>query len=122
VFGYDWTVSFDMEKSDGSYEYLTLSVPKINSHDSWKLPNQIGNWECLLVRWDSDLRGYYNSSSMSLHCHSKENEKVKLLSKIRCNNTDRKTNELSVLYPKTIKNKKNTTFPNTIISIKCKFE
>lgn len=29
VFGFDWTVSYDMKKSDGSIEYLELSVPKV---------------------------------------------------------------------------------------------
>ena len=43
VFGFDWTVSYDMKKSDGRIEYLELSVPKVIK-GLWELPNLEGNW------------------------------------------------------------------------------
>ena len=70
VFGFDWTVSYDMKKSDGSIEYLELSVPKVFKDSNWKLPNQVGSWECSLSRFD---KKNYTYSRMSLHCISKEN-------------------------------------------------
>ena len=51
VFGFEWTVSYDMKKSDGRIEYLELSVPKVIK-GLWELPNQIGNWTCWLGRND----------------------------------------------------------------------
>ena len=50
VFGFDWTVSYDMKKSDGSIEFIEMSVPKVKG--MWKLPNQVGSWECSLSRFD----------------------------------------------------------------------
>jgi len=47
VFGFDWTVSYDMKKSDGRIEYLELSVPKVIK-GLWELPNLEGNWTCWL--------------------------------------------------------------------------
>ena len=52
VFGFDWTVSYDMKKLYGSFEYLELSVPKVFKDSNWKLPNQVGSWECSLSRFD----------------------------------------------------------------------
>ena len=42
-YGFDWTVLYDMKKSDGSYEFLELSVPKVFKDGIWKLPNQVGS-------------------------------------------------------------------------------
>ena len=87
-----------MKKPDGSYEFVELSVPIVEG--LWKLPNQVGSWECSLRRFDSKN---YTYSSMSLHCISKENENIHLTSMIDCNNRNRKNNSLGVNYPKTIK-------------------
>ena len=35
VYGFDWTVSYYMKKSDGSYEFLELSVPKVFKDGIW---------------------------------------------------------------------------------------
>ena len=51
VFGFEWTVSYDMKKSDGRIEYLELSVPKVIK-GLWELPNLEGNWTCWLGRND----------------------------------------------------------------------
>ena len=37
---------YDMKKSDGSIEFLEVSVPKVKG--MWKLPNQVGSWKCYL--------------------------------------------------------------------------
>ena len=66
VYGFDWTVKNDMEKSDGSYEILEVSVPKVKG--MWKLPNQVGSWKCYSSRYDSKQFTY---SKMSLDCNSK---------------------------------------------------
>ena len=105
-----------MKKSDGRIEYLELSVPKVFKDSNWKLPNQVGSWECSLSRFD---KKNYTYSRMSLHCISKENENIQLTSMIDCNNRNRKNNELGVLYPKTIKDDKSVPFPNTVIVLKC---
>ena len=105
-----------MKKLDGSFEYLELSVPKVFKDSNWKLPNQVGSWECSLSRFD---KKNYTYSRMSLHCISKENENIHLTSMIDCNNRNRKNNELGVLYPKTIKDDKSVPFPNTVIYLKC---
>ena len=99
VFGVEWTVKYDMKKSDGSYEFVELSVPKVKG--MWKLPNQVGSWECYMSRIESKT-----FSTMSLDCISKENEIIHLQSSIECNNRNRKNNELTINYPKTIKNNK----------------
>ena len=51
----DWTISYDMKKSDGSFEYLELSFPKVFKDSNWKLPNQVGSWECSLSRFDKKI-------------------------------------------------------------------
>ena len=114
VYGWDWTVKYDMKKSDGSIEFLEVSVPKVKG--MWKLPNQVGSWECSLRRFDSKN---YTYSSMSLHCISKENENIHLQSTIECNTSGRENNELDIHYPKTIKDDKSVPFPNTVIVLKC---
>ena len=43
VFGFDWTVSYDMEKSDVRYDTVELSVPTV-INGFWTLPNQVGIW------------------------------------------------------------------------------
>ena len=48
VYGFEWTVEYEMKKSDGSYEFVELTVPKFEG--SWELPNQVGSWECWLSR------------------------------------------------------------------------
>ena len=118
VFGFDWTVTYDMEKSDVRYDTVELSVPKVIK-GFWILPNQVGIWKCSLSRYD-DIE--HVSSSVSLHCRSKEDGTILLTSKIECNTRGRKNNELGVVYPKTIKNdkkSKNITYPETIIKLKC---
>lgn len=103
-----------MKKSDGSYEFLEVSVPKVKG--MWKLPNQVGSWKCYLSTYDSKQ---FNRSKMSLDCISKENEKIHLLSEIECNMKNRQMNELNIHYPKTIKKDKSVPYPNTIIILKC---
>ena len=114
VYGFDWTVKYDMKKSDGSIEFLEVSVPKVKG--MWKLPNQVGSWKCYLSRYDSKQFTY---SNMSLDCISKENENIHLQSTIECNTRGRENNELDIHYPKTIKDDKSVPFPNTVIVLKC---
>ena len=117
VYGFDWTVQYDMKKSDGSYEFVELSVPfDRNFLVSWELPNQVGSWKCYLSRYDSKQFTY---SNMSLDCISKENENIHLQSTIGCNTRGRENNELDIHYPKTIKDDKSVPYPNTIIVLKC---
>ena len=107
-----------MEKSDVRYDTVELSVPKVIK-GFWTLPNQVGIWKCSLSRYDDNE---YGSSSVSLHCRSKEDRTILLTSKIECNTRGRKNNELGVVYPKTIKNykkSKNITYPETIVTLKC---
>ena len=120
VYGFDWKVKYDMKKSDGSYEFVELSVPEV---DWWELPNQVGSWKCLLRRYEPKQFVY---SEMSLHCRSKikdeqvrkgiieENETISLLSKIKCDNKDTKKNELGVNFDSHSKG-----IPNTVIVLKC---
>ena len=104
VFGWDWTVKYDMKKSDGSYEFVELSVPRKKRNVFWELPNQVGSWKCGLTRIDSKQ---FNYSNMSLDCISKENENIHLQSTIGCNMKIRQKNELDIHYPKTIKKDKD---------------
>ena len=116
VFGWDWTVKYDMKQSDVRYDTVILSVPKVIK-SFWTLPNQVGIWKCSLSRYDDD-----GSSSVSLDCRSREDKTILLTSKIECNMRGRKNNELVVVYPKTIKNNKNSknnTYPETIVTLKC---
>ena len=120
VFGWDWTVKYDMKQSDVRYDTVILSVPKVIKR-FWTLPNQVGIWKCSLSRYDDD---FYGSSSVSLDCRSREDETILLTSKIECNIRGRKNNELVVVYPKTIKNNKNSknnTYPETIVTLKCNY-
>ena len=109
VYGFDWTVKYDMKKSDGSIEFLEVSVPKVKG--MWKLPNQVGGWECYMSRIESKT-----FSNMSLDCISKENGIIHLQSIIQCNTSSRKNNELRINYPSTIKKYTST---NTIIVVNC---
>ena len=118
VFGWDWTVKYDMKQSDVRYDTVILSVPKVIK-SFWTLPNQVGIWKCSLSRYDD-----YGSSSVSLDCRSREDETILLTSKIECNIRGSKNNELVVVYPKTIKNNKNSknnTYPETIVTLKCNY-
>ncbi len=118
VFGWDWTVKYDMKQSDVRFDTIILSVPKVIKN-FWTLPNQVGIWKCSLIRYDD-----YSSSSVSLDCRSREDETILLTSKIECNTRGRKNNELVVVYPKTIKNNKNSknnTYPETIVTLKCNY-
>ena len=120
VFGWDWTVKYDMKQSDVRYDTVILSVPKVIKR-FWTLPNQVGIWKCSLSRYDDD---FYGSSSVSLDCRSREDETILLTSKIEGNIRGRKNNELVVIYPKTIKNNKNSknnTYPETIVTLKCNY-
>ena len=108
VFGWDWTVKYDMKKSDGSYEFVELSVPIVKY--GWELPNQVGSWICMLTRRDPEQ---FNYSYVSLQCRSKKNETILLTSHIECNE-DTKKNELGVNYSSHSKG-----IPNTIIILKC---
>ena len=109
VFGWEWTVKYDMKKSDGSYEFVELSVPKIKGF--WKLPNQGGIWMCGLTRYEPEQ---FNLSRMTLQCRSKEDETILLTSRIICNNKDTKKNELGINYPSNSKG-----IPNTVIILEC---
>ena len=111
VFGFAWTVSYDMKKSDGRIEYLELSVPKVIK-GLWELPNLEGNWTCWLGRND-----YETHSNVGLQCRSKENELIVLHSEIQCNTRNRQKNELGVVYPRSIKNDEN--IGKTVIVIEC---
>ena len=118
AFGWDWTVKYDMKQSDVRYDTVILSVPKVIK-SFWTLPNQVGIWKCSLSRYDDD-----GSSSVSLDCRSREDKTILLTSKIECNMRGRKNNELVVVYPKTIKNNKNSknnTYPETIVTLKCNY-
>ena len=118
VFGWDWTVKYDLKQSDVRYDTVILSVPKVIK-SFWTLPNQVGIWKCSLSRYDDD-----GSSSVSLDCRSREDKTILLTSKIECNIRGRKNNELVVVYPKTIKNNKsskNNTYPETIVTLKCNY-
>ena len=119
AFGWDWTVKYDMKQSDVRYDTVILSVPKVIK-SFWTLPNQVGIWKCSLSRYDDDD----GSSSVSLDCRSREDKTILLTSKIECNMRGRKNNELVVVYPKTIKNNKNSknnTYPETIVTLKCNY-
>lgn len=123
VYGFDWTVQYDMKKSDGSYEFVKLSVPEVEGF--WELPNQVGSWKCVLRRYEPKQFVY---SEMSLSCRSKikdeqvrkgiieENETISLLSKIECDNKDTKKNELGVNFDSHSKG-----IPNTVIILKCNY-
>ena len=115
VFGFDWTVSYDMKKSDGSIEYLELSVPKIKGFMNWKFPHQVKSWKCYLSKFNDK----YDRSQMNLHCHSKEDGSILLTSTIECNRGDTKKNKLSVVYPKTIKNDESIPIQRTIVTLEC---
>ena len=111
VFGWEWTVKYDMKKSDGSYEFVELSVPIVEG--LWKLPNQVGSWICGLDRRDDDTK--YGTSEVSLQCHLKKNKPWNTLtSMIRCNMENTKSNWLGVNYPSESKD-----IPNIVVVLKC---
>ena len=108
VFGFEWTVKYDMKKSDGSYEFVELSVPIVKGN--WELPNQVGSWICSVHRSDFDTH-----TSGSLQCHLKKDVPWKMLtSMIKCDMRNTKSNNLGVNYPSDTKG-----VPNTIIVLKC---
>jgi len=110
VFGVEWTVKYDMKKSDGSYEFVELSVPIVEG--LWKLPNQVGSWICGLDRRDDTK---YGTSEVALQCHLKKNKPWNTLtSMIRCNTENTKSNWLGVNYPSDSKG-----IPSTVIILRC---
>ena len=60
-----------------------------------------------------------NRRECFIDCISKENEIIHLQYMIECNNRNRKNNELTINYPKTIKNNKSVSYPNTVIVLRC---
>ena len=60
VFGFDWTVKYDMKQSNVRYDTVILSVPKVIK-SFWTLPNQVGIWKCSLSRYDDNDYGSIHS-------------------------------------------------------------
>ena len=75
--GLQWAYESWLLRTDGSYEYVELSVPIVKY--GWELPNQVGSWKCILTRRD---RVQSNSSYVSLQCRSKIYETILLTAPI----------------------------------------
>ena len=109
VFGWEWTVKYDMKKSDGSYEFVELTVPLVEG-GFWELPNQMGDWICTVHRRDYDTH-----TGVSLHCNSKKDKPWKTFTSMtKCNRENTKSNWLGVNYPSDSKG-----IPDTVIVLRC---
>jgi hypothetical protein len=109
VFGWEWTVKYDMKKSDGSYEFVELSVPLVEG-GFWELPNQGGDWICRFHRSDS-----YSHTSGSLHCRPREDKpQSSFTSMIGCDREFTENNKLGINYPSDTKG-----VSPTVIILKC---
>ena len=110
VFGWEWTVKYDMKKSDGSYEFVELTVPLVEG-GFWELPNQMGDWICRFHRSD-----FSSHTGGSLHCNSKKDEPWKTFtSMIKCDRENTKSNWIGVNYPSDTKG-----VPPTVVTLRCR--
>ena len=99
VYGIEWTVKYEMIKTNGDLENVTVSVP--NDLD-WEIPYLNGKYRCITSMFfnsDAEAKQNYFYSTIYLNCHLKENHKVTFVSQVGCDNgyiRDTKENELIV--------------------------
>ena len=99
VYGIEWTVKYEMIKPNGSIELVTVSLPK---ELVWEIPYLAGRWRCTTSMHNSDdalAKDNYFYSSVDLNCYLKENQRVRIISTIDCDNgyiKDTKENNMKV--------------------------
>ena len=99
VYGIEWTVKYEMIKPNGSIELVTVSVPK---ELVWEIPYLAGKWTCVTSMHNSNAelaKINYFYSSVDLNCYLKENQRVRIISTIDCDNgyiKDTKENKMNV--------------------------
>ena len=99
VYGIEWTVKYEMIKPNGSIELVTVSLPK---ELVWEIPYLAGRWRCTTSMHNSDdalAKDNYFYSSVDLNCYLKENQRVRIISTIDCDNgyiKDTKENKMTV--------------------------
>ena len=99
VYGIEWTVKYEMIKPNGSIELVTVSLP---NELVWEIPYLAGRWRCTTSMHNSNAelaKINYFYSSVSLQCFLKENQRVRIISTIDCDNgyiKDTKENSMKV--------------------------
>ena len=99
VYGIEWTVKYEMIKPNGSIELVTVSLPK---ELVWEIPYLAGKWKCTTSMYNSRdalAKINYFYSNVSLQCFLKENESVRIISEVGCDNDyikDTKENNMKV--------------------------
>ena len=86
VYGVDWTVKYEMIKPNGTWEYVTISIPKVGSLE---IPYLAGRWRCSIRRSDyPDGTGKYKflTSKVFLICSLKEKQNVRISAEAGCDN------------------------------------
>ncbi len=99
VYGIEWTVKYEITKTNGDIEFVTVSIP---NESVWEIPYLAGKWRCSTDMYNSNdalAKINYFYSRVSLQCFLKENENVRIISEIGCDNgyiRDTKENSMNV--------------------------
>ena len=86
VYGVDWTVKYEMIKPNGTWEDVTISIPKIGLLE---IPYLAGRWRCSTSMHNSDdalAKDNYFYSSVDLNCSLKEKQNVRISAEAGCDN------------------------------------
>ena len=86
VYGIEWTVKYEMTKTNGDIEFVTVSIP---NELVWKIPYLAGKWSCTTSMYNSHnalAKDNYFYSNVNLQCYLKENKSIRILSEVGCDN------------------------------------
>jgi len=99
VYGAEWTVKYEMTKTNGDIEFVTVSIP---NELVWEIPYLAGKWRCTTSMYNSRdalAKDNYFYSNVSLQCFLKENGSIRIISEVGCDNgyiKDTKENSMKV--------------------------
>ena len=99
LYGTEWTVKYEMTKTNGDIEFVTVSIP---NESVWEIPYLAGKWRCTTNMHNSNnarAKDNYFFSDISLQCFLKENPSIRIISNIGCDNgyiKDTKENSMNL--------------------------
>ena len=99
IYGIEWTVKYEMIKTNGDIEFVTVSIP---NESIWEIPYLAGKWRCNTNMHNSSnalAKDNYFYSEVSLQCFLKVNPSIRIISEVGCDNgyiKDTKENRMRV--------------------------
>ena len=99
VYGIEQTVKYEMTKTNGDIEFVTVSLRNEMVQEILYLA---GKWNCRTSMYNSDdsiAKQNYFYSKVTMHCALKEYGNIRILSKVGCDNgyiKDTKENSMRI--------------------------